>query len=482
VAGRGRVGACAPTLTASSTSTSSVEAWSLDRIWKYYAGDRAAGYRICRMIGGVRPSPPVVHHRRVLRPPMMTFWHEASPEARRALLASSLGWMLDSFDVMLYALVLASVIRDLDMTTASAGLLGSLTLAASAVGGLLFGVLADTYGRTRALIWSVLIYSVFTALCGVAQSVAQLALFRLCLGFGMGGEWASGAALVSETWPAAHRGKALGLMQSSWAIGYGLAAAVTAIVLPRWGWRAVFFVGIVPALFTLWIRRRVREPELWRSRQLSVSETSTVGRIHAAMHAMFAGGRARLTTMVILMNACTMYAWWGFNLWIPGYLSLPSDRGGFGLAATTMSGLVIAMQVGMWLGYVTFGFICDRIGRKRAYIAYLLCAAVAVMLYAMAADVRWLLVLGPIVAFFGTGYFSGFGALTAELYGTTIRATAQGFTYNIGRIASAVSPFAVGSLAQSHGFAAAFATTAGAFALAAVAWTWIPETRGRTLE
>ena len=402
------------------------------------------------------------------------WWREATPGARRALVAASLGWMLDSFDVMLYALVLAALIRDLGMSTATAGLLGSLTLIASAAGGLLFGVIADRYGRTRALIWSVLIYSVFTAACGFAQSVVQLAVFRVCLGFGMGGEWASGAALVSETWPAKHRGKALGLMQSSWAIGYGLAAIVTAIVLPRWGWRAVFFVGILPAFFTLWIRRRVPEPEMWMKARMAGTR--------ARFTDIFRGPGGRVTWMVTLMNACTMFAWWGFNLWIPAYLSLPPERGGIGLSTAAMSGLVVAMQVGMWLGYVTFGFISDALGRKRAYVAYLACAALLVLAYGSTRDPRLLLALGPFVAFFGTGYFSGFGAVTAELYPTSIRATAQGFTYNIGRLASAAAPFAVGSLAQSRGFGTAFFTASVAFALAAFCWIGIPETRGRALE
>jgi MFS family permease len=141
---------------------------------------------------------------------VLTFWREATPDARRALVAASLGWMLDSFDVMLYALVLASLMADLGMDKATAGQLGSLTLVASAAGGILFGIVADRVGRTRALIASVLIYSVFTAACGLAQTVAQLATFRVLLGIGMGGEWASGAALVSETWPARHRGKPSG--------------------------------------------------------------------------------------------------------------------------------------------------------------------------------------------------------------------------------------------------------------------------------
>ena len=339
-----------------------------------------------------------------------------------------------------------------------------MTLVASAAGGLLFGVIADRYGRTRALIWSVLIYSVFTAACGLAQSVAQLAVFRICLGIGMGGEWASGAALVSETWPDRHRGKALGLMQSAWAIGYGLAAIVTAVVLPRWGWRAVFFVGIVPALLTLWIRRRVPEPEMWRRTRAGVAGA----RVRFAD--IFRGPTRRLTLMVTLMNACTMFAWWGFNLWIPAYLSLPPEQGGIGLSTGAMAGLVVAMQVGMWLGYVTFGFISDAVGRKRAYVAYLAGAAVLILVYGSTRDPRLLLALGPFVAFFGTGYFSGFGAVTAEIYPTSIRATAQGFTYNIGRIASAVAPFAVGSLAQTRGFGPAFTTASVAFVLAALCW------------
>ena len=194
------------------------------------------------------------------------WWREGTPEGRRALIAAALGWMLDSFDVMLYALVLASLMPALGLSKETAGLLGSVTLLAAAAGGVVFGVVADRFGRTRALMASVLIYSVFTAACGFAQTAAQLAVFRVLLGIGMGGEWASGAALVSETWPDEHRGKALGFMQSAWAIGYAAAALVTMLVLPRWGWRAVFFVGVLPAFFTLWVRARVEEPAIWLAR------------------------------------------------------------------------------------------------------------------------------------------------------------------------------------------------------------------------
>ena len=403
------------------------------------------------------------------------WWHAGTPEGRRALVAAGLGWMLDSFDVMLYALVLASLMSDLGMSKETAGLLGSLTLLSSAAGGVAFGVLADRFGRTRALMASVLIYSVFTAACGFAQTVAQLAVFRVLLGIGMGGEWASGAALVSETWPAEHRGKALGLMQSAWAIGYGAAALATMIVLPRWGWRAVFFIGILPAFFTLWIRRHVREPAIWQEVRVRGAER------RVRFRDIFGPGLLSLTVPLTFMNACTMFGWWGFNLWLPGYLSLPAAEGGMGFSAATMAAFVAAMQVGMWFGYVTFGFVSDAIGRKRAYILYTSLAAGLILVYLSVRHPVALLLLGPVVAFFATGYFSGFGAVTAEIYPTSIRASAQGFTYNIGRVASAAAPFAVGSLAQTRGFQTALSLTAAAFVAAAVTWVWIPETKGREL-
>lgn len=403
------------------------------------------------------------------------WWRAGSADGRKALIAASLGWMLDSFDVMLYALVLASLMSDLGMSKETAGALGSLTLVASAAGGMIFGVIADRFGRTRALMGSVLIYSVFTAACGFAQSVVQLAVFRIFLGLGMGGEWASGAALVSETWSDRHRGKALGFMQSAWAVGYGAAALVTAVVMPIWGWRGVFFVGVLPAFFTLWVRRNVEEPQLWQESKRKPS--ATPGRFTD----IFRPGMLRLTLVVTVMNAFTMFGWWGFNLWLPGYLSLPAADGGVGLSTVAMSGFVFTMQIGMWFGYVTFGFVSDAVGRKRAYVFYTLAASVLILVYISIDAPLALMLMGPFVAFFATGYFSGFGAVTAEIYPTGIRATAQGFTYNIGRIASAAAPFAVGSLAQTHGFQAALSLTSVAFVLAAASWIWIPETKGRAL-
>ena len=411
---------------------------------------------------------------------MFVFWQEASPAARKALVAASLGWLLDAFDVMLYALILPAVVKDLGLTLAVGGQLASLTLAASAVGGLVFGVLADKLGRTQALSLSILLYSVFTFACGLAQNVWQLAAFRILLGLGMGGEWASGAVLVSETWPEKHRGKALGIMQSCWAIGYGLAALVVAIVLPRYGWRAVFFVGILPALFTLWIRRSVEEPAIWLSRHELPSRQEVPSRQELPSR-LFQTTPFRVVALLTLMNAATMFAWWGLNLWVPSYLSLPAAQGGVGLSTEYMSMFIVAMQVGMWLGYVSFGFISDALGRKPTYIGYLVIAAVLVWTYGATRQPAVLLVLGPFVAFFGTGYFSGFGAVASEIFPTAIRATALGVTYNSGRLLSAAAPLVIGSLAQSRGFGVAFTITAIAYLIAALLWIGIPETKGRKL-
>jgi MFS family permease len=403
---------------------------------------------------------------------MWSFLREADRPARRALIAASLGWMLDAFDVSLYALVLPSLMTGLSMDAATSGAVQSAMLIAAAVGGVAFGLLADRFGRRPALMLSVLLYSVFTAACGFVESALQLVVFRVLLGLGMGGEWASGAALVSETWPSRHRGKALGLVQSSWAIGVALAAAVNWLVQDVAGldWRAVFFVGILPALFALWVRRGVDESAAWqRARRAPVSL------------AQAAGGRMLPVTIALtLMNACTLFAYWGLNTWTPSYLRAPFDEGGVGLSNAAMSGLVVVTNIGTWCGYVTFGMISDAVGRKRTYIAYLVTAAALVVLFASIRDARMLLVVGPVMSFFATGHFSGFGAVTADLYPASVRATLQGFTYNAGRVVSAAAPALAGSVAADHGYQIALSITAVALALAAALWAFIPETRDRT--
>jgi MFS family permease len=404
----------------------------------------------------------------------VSWWSESDTAARRALAAGLIAWMLDAFDVMLFALVLPNISAELGLTKAEGGLLGSVMLVAAAVGGVTSGRVADRFGRTRALMLSIALYSVFTFLCGFATTFAQFVVLRVFLGFGMGGVWSSGAALVSETWPSSSRGRALGFMQSGWAIGYAAAVLVAGVVQPRYGWRAVFFLGILPALFALWVQRRVQEPAIW-------TQSARGDRGQGGFGALFRSGIAPLTIVLTLMNTCTLFAWWGFNLWLPSYLKSSPAQGGAGLTGASTTGYLFVMQAGMWVGYVTFGFVSDRIGRKTSYVLYLLSAAVLLAVYVSVRQPALLLVLGPLVAFAATGYFSGFGAVTAEIYPTAIRATAQGFTYNVGRLASAAAPYLVGSLADTRGFGTALLVCSAAFVAAAVFWIWIPETRGRNL-
>jgi len=435
----------------------------------------------------------------VLNP--VQFLFAASTRERRALLASALGWMLNGMDVTLYAVVIPQLLLELHLTSAQAGLLASLTLIASAVGGIFAGVLADRAGRRPALIASIGVYSVFTAACGLAHGVAELAVFRLMVGLGMGGEWATGAALVSETWTPEHRGKALGFMQSGFAMGYALAAWIATLVMPRWGWRAVFFVGILPGLLTLWIRSGVEESPLWMAqksgfgtRELGIGKEESLLRSPKPENPTpiptantprnpfrtAVRNHSKLILLTLLMNSAALFAWWGLFTWIPTYLAQPASRGGRGLSLLASSEWIAAMQLGMWLGYVTFGYLSDVLGRKKTYVAYLFIAALLVPPYSRATPAT-LLVVGPLLAFFGTGHFTGFGIITAELFPTSFRATAMGLTYNFGRALSAGAPWAVGALAKHGGLGSAFWISGLAFLAAGLLALGIPETRGRAL-
>lgn len=404
------------------------------------------------------------------------WWPRQTTSAeRRTLLAGGLGWMLDAFDVALYSLVLAHLMRDFGMSEAVGGLLNSFTLIASAIGGFLFGFIADHIGRTRSLMATILIYSIASGACGLSNTITELAIFRFILGLGMGGEWSTGAALVAETWPSEHRGKALGLMQSSWAIGEMIAAGIVGFMLPRFGWRAVFFVGVLPALVVFWIQRSVPEPAIWK-------EKSRVQRPASALRLMWRKDLRRNGVIATAMNAFTMFGYWGLFTWIPAFLSLPVAQGGRGLNLMTTTAWLIVMGVGKWLGFVLFGFAADAFGRRKSYVAYLLIAAALVPIYALAHTPLWLLILGPLVGFFGIGYFSGFGAIVSELFPTEIRATAMGTSYNIGRGVSAAAPFAIGALAHRFGLGPSFFLLAGAFFVAAMLALALPETKGKELE
>jgi len=407
-----------------------------------------------------------------------SFIAEANTGQRRTLVAAALGWMLDAFDVMLYSLVVAHIMHDLHMSKQTAGLLNTLTLLASGAGGVLFGFVADRIGRRRALMLSILTYSICSFACGLATSVLILACLRFLLGLGMGGEWNTGATLVAETWPTHLRARALACVQSSWAIGYALAAMVAGVMLQRASWRYVFFVGVLPALVTFWIQKGVPESELWQQRRTSTQAESSPIRFVD----LFGSKYRRKTTTLLFMNMFGMFGWWGLFTWIPPYLSLPVEQGGRGFGALNTTALLVFLNfVGMAPGYFTFGWVADRLGRRPSVILYTLLAAAIVPLYAAAREPAVLLVLGAIVAFFGTGFFSGSGIIGSELFPTDIRARALGFTYNGARAMSSIAPFTIGRIGQQHGLDSAFYVCAAAFLLSTLTAIFIPETRGTEL-
>ncbi|HYL38074.1 MAG TPA: MFS transporter [Bryobacteraceae bacterium] len=395
-----------------------------------------------------------------------------------ALWAAMLGYMLDALDVLLYVFAVQVLRTEFHWSAATAGLVSSATLIASAIGGVLAGMVADRIGRSRTLIYTILLYSLGSGLSATATGLATLLVWRAVVGLGLGGEWSAGAVLVSEYWPPQHRAKAIGLMQSGWAIGYMLAAGVTALILPRFGWRVLFLVGLAPALLTIWIQRQVKEPEIWMARK---STPIPIG-------ALFRPPLARRTYLATALATSVLFAYWGVNTWLPGFLSAPKAEGGAGLDIVQTSGWIFAMQIGAFLGYVTFGWLADRFGRRPTFCAYVLAAAILTPIYGLtprwagASAETWLFVLGPFVGFFGTGFFSLFGAMLAELYPTAVRGTGQGAVYNVGRAASALAPFAVGAVADRRGIGAALALNSAFFLIGSVLIFTLPETKNTKLD
>ena len=425
----------------------------------------------------------------------------ATPAQRSTLLAASLGWMLDAFDAMLYALVLAYVMRDLGMSKATSGFLYTLTLLASGIGGIFFGFLADRIGRKRALMLSILTYSLCSFASGLSTGVMMLAVCRFILGLGMGGEWNTGAALVAETWPDELRAKALAVVQSSWAIGYALAALVAGVVLRYESWRMVFFVGILPALVTLWIQSRVPESPMWLAQRRETkaepvnqqldhelvqdfhSQRSEQIRESESFWTIFRAPHGKNTFVLLLLNFFGLFALLGLFTWIPPYLSLPVTQGGrgFGIMGTA-SFLIILNLFGMFPGYISFGWVADHLGRRRSFIIYLFVAALLVPLYASARSPAMLLIAGTVIAFFGTGFFSGSGLIGSEMFPTRVRARALGFTYNGARTLSSVAPYVIGRIGGARGLGWAFYLCGGAFLLASLIATQLPETKGHKMQ
>ena len=411
-------------------------------------------------------------------------WYRTiTPEQWRVLLAAKFGWMLDAMDFMLYAMALNQLRVYFMFDDATAGMLGTVTLIMSGIGGLTFGYVADRFGRTRALMATIALFSLASLGASTSQSVLQLLFWRAVLGIGMGGEWASGAVLVSETWPAAHRNKAISIMQSGWAIGYILAAVLARLILERpelgdEGWRWLFLAGVLPAFLTIWIRRNVREPEAWTARRAAPEARQNPFAV------IFGPKLVGRTLRIVLLGSAVQFGYWGIFFWLPPFLARPVAQGGAGLEINSIW-WIIPVQIGAYLGYLTFGFIADRIGRRPAFVLFMVGAAATVLLYGrLAARSDLLMILGPVLGYFGSGYFSMFGSFVAELFPAAVRATGQGTSYNIGRMAGAVAPYTIGALATlpGIGIGLALGATSAFFLLAAVLIYTLPDRSGQALD
>src|SRR5262245_46895228 len=278
------------------------------------------------------------------------WYKEVTGDQWRTLFAAKFGWMLDAFDFLLYVMAIGQLKQYFGFNDATAGLLGTITLITSATGGILFGLIADRFGRTRALMGTVIVFSVCSLGASTSQTLLQLMLWRAVLGIGMGGEWASGAVLVNETWPAHLRTRAVSIMQSGWALGYILAAVVASLVLgsSAFGanaWRVLFAIGVLPALFVLWIRRSVPEPAAWtRNRNAPRRNPFAV---------LFSAELRTRTLLATLLSTVVQFGYWGLFFWLPSFLARPVAQGGAGLTIVRSMAYIVPMQIGAYLGYLS---------------------------------------------------------------------------------------------------------------------------------
>ena len=406
------------------------------------------------------------------------FYRDMTPPERRTFWGCAVGWALDGMDFMIYPLVLGTIMRQWSVGAGEAGLAATATLLASAVGGWAAGLLSDRIGRVRTLQITIVWFSFFSLLCAFAQNFQQLLVLRSLLGFGFGGEWAAGAVLMGETIRAQYRGRAVGCVQSGWAVGWALAVLAQAVIFsalpPETAWRAMFAVGCLPALLVFYLRRHVEEPPVAvaaRAAAERAQERVGLGRI-------FAPGLLRVTVLASLLSMGAQGGYYAITTWLPQFLRV--ERG---LTVFNSPGYVAVLILGSFVGYLTGAWLSDRIGRRTLFMLFSAGAVALVLAYTqLPLNNAAMLVLGFPLGFFASGYFSGMGPFLTELYPTAVRGSGQGFCYNFGRGMGALFPALVGYLSQTMPLAnamALFAASAyGLFFLAALA---LPETRGRVL-
>jgi MFS family permease len=409
------------------------------------------------------------------------------------LFVAWLGWVFDAMDATIYALVLHPALHDLlDGQTGGAvspeaigwygGIIFSIFLVGWAVGGVLFGILADRFGRTKSLVFTILIYAVFTGMAALSATWWQLALYRFLTALGIGGEWAAGATLVAEVWPEEKRAKAAGILQSAWAAGFLIAALVN-LLMREHGWRPVFVVGVAPAVVALFVRLWVKEPERWvRTHALERQPGGTRSR---KLPELFKPGLLRATLVGSGLAFVAVFGLWGATNWTPTLVrSLPELQGMDAAALTScVSYATMLLNAGALVGYLSFAPLADRWGRRAVF--GLMCIGSLVLLPVTFLTPRsyvHVLLLLPLLGFFNNGIFSGFPIYLPELYPTRIRATGAGFCFNAGRVLASFGPFLTGFLVTAlGGFGRAASAIALIYVVGLLILPFAPETKGRPL-
>src|SRR3954452_21144959 len=391
---------------------------------------------------------------------------------RRAFRAAFAGYMLDAFDLIVLTLSLSAIGATFSVGTGATGALSTVTLSASAVGGILGGILADRIGRARTLMLTVAVYSVFTFLSGLAASYPMLMVFRVFQGIGFGGEWGVGAVLVAELVRPEARGKALGVIQSSWAVGWAIAVLAYLLVFELFpettAWRVLMCLGILPALLILYVRRKVRDPEVYREAPKRESPLSRIFRTDLLKTTVFAS----------LLATGIQGGYYAMFTWIPTYLKEERD-----LSVVGTSSYLFIVIAGAFAGYLSAGFVHDRLGRKKTFALFSMAAGASLVLYFLvpSGSNTTLLIVGFPLGFFASGCFSGFGSYLSELFPTRARGTGGGFCYNVGRGLGALFPGIIGFLAAAIGLGGAVAFGVFGYVLAICALVLLPETHGREL-
>ena len=407
-----------------------------------------------------------------------------TPTHRRILFMSWAGWVFDFYDLILYTFLLIPIGLELHLDNVQLSYVLGSSLAATAMGGVAFGILSDRYGRKSVLQWTILVYSVGTFLCGLAQNLEMLVVFRIITGMGVGGEWATGQTYVGEAFPARVRGRYGAYMQTGAPVGIALASLVGGFVSPVIGWRYAFFLSVLPALLVVYIRKRLPESDVWlEHRRLAADSggSNVSGETWRKFVELFRGKHRKLFLLSLILATFDMSAYWFTYSWMPGYLY---QQRHFSLTKSAV--WVLVTQCGGFIGYATFGFVADKIGRRPAFSIYSFLMALALMMVTLLWDV---IVINPaLILFFmfmvgfGTGMFGGYGPLFSELFPTTIRNTAMGSAFNLARGVQFFTPVAIAVIARSYGLSGGI-SLAALFALLAGCWIWMfPETRGKSIE